>query len=349
MHGYTHQYGAVPNPYTAVSADDYEFFRVTVDSHMNITAYMPVPEDSISWAQGRVSAGLQEFTSSGLNPVAWETPHYAASSIDYTVFATNFPLTIQRVLYSDLTGHTAGQFFPYTIQKDVYGQKVIPENLGNVNASGAIRLPADIVRAARKNRVLRDAWASAFFHPYLGLSDLQEIITGIKDLGYTFVPLTDTVRPTITSSPNDQAATNGARVVLKAEAVGTATLKYQWRLNGTDIAPATNTTLTISSAQSSNAGLYTIVVTNSLGAATSAPARLQVVASFSVNNVSFDATRCSFYIHTETGVVYTIQYKDNLSDPQWHFFSTLTGNGDSIQITDFSNIVNQRFYRIAVQ
>jgi len=52
-------------------------------------------------------------------------------------------------------------------------------------------LPADLIRAARKNRVIRDGWASAFFHPYLDLSYLQELVSGIRGLGYKYVPLTD--------------------------------------------------------------------------------------------------------------------------------------------------------------
>jgi uncharacterized protein YdaL len=118
VHGYTHQYQAVPNPYDAVSADDYEFFRVTVDTQTNVVDFAPVPEDSATWAQGRLNAALTEFSLAGLNPVAWETPHYTASETDYRIFATNFPLSIQRVLYSDSAGRSIcasafrGQCFP---------------------------------------------------------------------------------------------------------------------------------------------------------------------------------------------------------------------------------------------
>ncbi|HEV8291713.1 MAG TPA: DUF2334 domain-containing protein, partial [Tepidisphaeraceae bacterium] len=116
LHGYTHQYDSTPNPFTGVSADDYEFFRVTIDEHTNIVTYTPVPEDSANWARARLEAALREFQLAHLNAVAWETPHYAASATDYSVFASTFPLTMQRVLYFDSAGHSAGQFFPYTIE-----------------------------------------------------------------------------------------------------------------------------------------------------------------------------------------------------------------------------------------
>jgi len=87
----------------------------------------------------------------------------------------------------------SGQFFPYVIQRDVYGQKVIPENLGNVEPQPwegyPARLPEDIIRAASKNLVVRDAWASTYFHPFYRLGYLKEVVQGIKALGYTFVPV----------------------------------------------------------------------------------------------------------------------------------------------------------------
>ena len=212
LEGYTHQYDSVPNPFTGVTGDDYEFFRVTVDERNNTVDYMPVPEDSRYWVQNRIRDALRQLRRCGLTPSAWQTPHYAASAMDYMVFADYFPLTIQRVLYFDSdegvigdngssrgmldsASHSAGQFFPYPIQRDFYGQKIAPENLGNIElvpfGGSPTRLPGDLIRVARKNRVVRDGWASAFFHPFLDTSYLQELIRGVKALGYTYVPLSD--------------------------------------------------------------------------------------------------------------------------------------------------------------
>jgi len=212
LEGYTHQYDSVPNPFTGVTGDDYEFFRVTVDERNNTVDYMPVPEDSRYWVQNRIRNALRQLRYCGLTPIAWQTPHYAASALDYMVFADYFPLTIQRVLYFDSdegvigdngsnrrmldsASHSAGQFFPYPIQRDFYGQKIAPENLGNIElvpfGGSPTRLPGDLIRVARKNRVVRDGWASAFFHPFLDTSYLQELIRGVKALGYTYVPLSD--------------------------------------------------------------------------------------------------------------------------------------------------------------
>lgn len=212
LHGYTHQYDSVPNPYNGVTGDDYEFFRVRLDAQNNVVEYGPVPEDSRHWAEKRVHDALRQLKAARLSAVAWQTPHYAASPVDYTVFADAFRLTNQRALYFDGPGpfedrhghkpggsadpgHFAGQFFPYVIEHDLYGQKIIPENVGNVitmpSAGAAARLPADVVRAAKKNLAVRDGWAGAYFHPFLDPAYLRELVRGVRGLGYEYVPLSE--------------------------------------------------------------------------------------------------------------------------------------------------------------
>jgi hypothetical protein len=74
---------------------------------------------------------------------------------------------------------------------DVYGSKVLPENLGSMAPSTwhtyKERLPADLVRAARANLVVRDGFAAFYFHPFLDLRYLERTVEGIEAAGYTFV------------------------------------------------------------------------------------------------------------------------------------------------------------------
>jgi hypothetical protein len=67
----------------------------------------------------------------------------------------------------------------------------------------------------------------------------------------------------------------GDRVGFAVAASGSA-LAYQWRFNGEDIPGATNLSHPIPSAQLSDVGLYTVVVSNSVNVLTSAPAALTV-------------------------------------------------------------------------
>jgi uncharacterized protein YdaL len=200
MHGWTHQYRSKANPYGGTSGDDFEFYLAHEDAPGGNVIYDgPVPEDSTKWALGRVDGSTNDFKAAGLPvPTIFEFPHYAASAVDYQAVKTRFATRYERSLYpvGVLTGrapdnaHVVGQFFPYPVT-DVYGSKVVPENIGNYEAewynNHPPRFPADMVASAKRNLAVRDGFASLFYHPYYGTQPLQETIRGIKALGYTFV------------------------------------------------------------------------------------------------------------------------------------------------------------------
>ena len=199
MHGYTHQLDGYNNPYQGVSGDDFEFYMAHVDENNSVIYDGPVPGDSTRWALNRVDAGINEFKAAGLPvPSIFEFPHYAASDVDYRAINQRFTTRYDRTLYFKgvLSGTTVdysrmvGQFFPYVV-RDVYGTKVLPENLGNYEPESynnhPTRFPAEMIETARKNLVVRDGFASFFFHPYLDIAALKETVEGIQALGYTFV------------------------------------------------------------------------------------------------------------------------------------------------------------------
>jgi uncharacterized protein YdaL len=205
MHGYTHQYGTMKNPNTGVSGDDFEFW--------DIVNNRPVPEDSTSWALGRLNSGLGELRSNGYNPVAWETPHYEASALSSKAVPQVFPTTYQRVVYftadkPDFFASTAkdfavGQIYPYVVDQDWYGQRVLPESLGNIEydihtidpTSNYNYTADDILTNARFALAVRDGFASYFFHPFWlepelgvpGFEDFRKTVEGITSLGFTWV------------------------------------------------------------------------------------------------------------------------------------------------------------------
>jgi len=82
--------------------------------------------------------------------------------------------------------------------------------------------------------------------------------------------------PTITTPPLARTVEVGSSVSLSVVATGTAPLSYQWRKNGTNIDGATSSTLTLANLQTTDSGSYDVVVTNSLGTATSNAATLTV-------------------------------------------------------------------------
>jgi uncharacterized protein YdaL len=199
MHGYTHQWTPQINPYTKVSGDDYEFYRVTENADHSLTYVGPLEGDSAAATDDKIAQARTVLTNAGLTqPAIFEFPHYTGSATAYRTVATRFTTRWERTLYYSgvLRGGAVdhqrpfGQFFPYVVT-DVYGTKVLPENLGNVEPEPwfiyPARLPADIVNAARKNLAVRDGFASFYFHPFLDLRYLRDTVAGIKGLGYSFV------------------------------------------------------------------------------------------------------------------------------------------------------------------
>ena len=83
--------------------------------------------------------------------------------------------------------------------------------------------------------------------------------------------------PVITNQPVSLTNLLGATARFSVTNGGSAPLKYQWYFNtNTPLLNATNTSLSLTNVQFTNAGTYSVIITNPAGAATSAPARLTV-------------------------------------------------------------------------
>ena len=81
--------------------------------------------------------------------------------------------------------------------------------------------------------------------------------------------------PVIILHPDNLSVAAGASAAFSISAVGTS-FKYQWKKNGMAISGATGSTYTIPSAQTSDAGSYTVTVSNAAGGVTSNAAALTV-------------------------------------------------------------------------
>ncbi len=82
--------------------------------------------------------------------------------------------------------------------------------------------------------------------------------------------------PTITTQPASQTVNQGATATFSVVATGAAPLSYQWKFNGVNISAATASSYSKSNAQSSDAGNYSVTVSNPAGSVTSANAALTV-------------------------------------------------------------------------
>lgn len=169
MHGWSHQYHGS-------TGDDYEFWDEIKNS--------PITGDSEDETATRLDAGLAELFANKLFPVAFETPHYAASPIDYRAMQRPFTLFNERTMPTPNLGSI--QYFPYPVN-DEYGRYVVPENLGYLPMEKPD--PKVVIGNARLMRVVRDGLPSFYFHPFLDAKLLDQVLEGITDLGYHFVSL----------------------------------------------------------------------------------------------------------------------------------------------------------------
>ena len=89
-----------------------------------------------------------------------------------------------------------GQFFPFVIRRDIYGETVIPENLGDITtADDSPKLAKEeqevdrMIAKARALRVLREVTVGAFVHPYVDIRLIDRLARGLKAAGFTFINL----------------------------------------------------------------------------------------------------------------------------------------------------------------
>jgi hypothetical protein len=144
--------------------------------------------------------------------------------------------------------------------------------------------------------------------------------------------------PTISTQPASQTVTAGSNVTFSVVANGTPAPTYQWNKGGSPISGATNSSYTITAAQSAAAGTYTVVVTNAAGSVTSNAATLTVNAvqptfAFSQQPASIQRNRgetASFQAAATggTGSVVYKWYKDGTAIQD--LFGRISGSGTAL-------------------
>ncbi len=110
-------------------------------------------------------------------------------------------------------------------------------------------------------------------------SDTAQHMAVIKDFLINAGTNVSSSAPSITAQPQSLAVVLTSNAIFNVSANGTAPLAYQWLFNGTNISGATTNLYSIATVQATNAGNYSVVITNSAGSVTSSVAVLTVVTS----------------------------------------------------------------------
>ena len=190
----------------------------------------------------------------GGDTVVKATSDYALLSA-YAVQRTNGTLAllvINKSSYTNLTASLALNGYMPLTNVAVYAYGIPQDEAARTN--GAAR---DVVKTAISNA------APAFscsFPPY------SATVLSLSPLG-----------PAIGTQPVSRTVVAGSNAVFAVGAFGKAPLTYQWRRNGTNLAGATGSSFTVTNAQLTNSGNYSVMVTNAAGSIASAAATLTVL------------------------------------------------------------------------
>jgi uncharacterized protein YdaL len=170
LHGCTHQY-------RGQTTVDYEYWDEMNDQ--------PLFQDSEEYVRERIIRGVQECVQNRIYPVAWETPHYAASMLDYQVIDQFFGTVYERRQTSNVLG--TDQLLPFFIPAGNGRAQMVPENLGYIPLDNPA--PEPLIESARRNLAVRDGFASFFFHPFVNIKVLKTLVKEIGQLGYSFADI----------------------------------------------------------------------------------------------------------------------------------------------------------------
>ena len=216
-----------------------------------------------------------------------------ATSASYTTPATTssdngerFTVTIVDDESENMTSNpailtvTAAPVAP-TITRQPANQTIVAGQQANfsVAATGT----ATLAYQWKKNGVaISGATVAAYTTPAEAASDSGEqfsvtVSNGVGNVTSNAGILTVNVPPAIATQPVSQSVVAGRAATFNVTATGSGTLSYQWKKNGAAIGGATATSYTtLPTVGSDNGAIFTVLISNAAGNATSNPAILKV-------------------------------------------------------------------------
>ncbi|QYM79529.1 immunoglobulin domain-containing protein [Horticoccus luteus] len=156
-----------------------------------------------------------------------------------------------------------------------HGESSVPAGLANVAevVAGSLHL------VALKSDGTVVAWGQSSLGKTVvpaGLDRVVGIAAG-SDFSLALREAAPASAPAIVTAPVGQRVLAGRSAEFRVSVVGTPALTFQWKKNGAALPGETAATLKLAAVEASDAGAYSVTVTNAQGSATSAAATLTVV------------------------------------------------------------------------
>ena len=142
----------------------------------------PAADRSVEDTRMRLERSVAELLLCGLFPVAWSTPDGRASPEDYEEIARYYSTVWERRLPGALAREA--QMFPFLIERDRHGQRILPENLMVVGRNGAEVESA--LEQARNLSAVTDPWISASLAPDAPVEAVKLLLGGLGEMGCEF-------------------------------------------------------------------------------------------------------------------------------------------------------------------
>lgn len=201
LHGYKHQYRS------SETGEGFEFWDAENDrpiyqpanekakqrsdftTYAAYEAYVEEGEEyERSYMENAIESGIEELVAHDLYPVAFEAPHYAISQQGYKIVSEHFSSYVGQLQLTDLTWK--GEFAPpYESRPEfVHGMTVYPETLGYIE-EGDDKAIEKMQKKIEIKSKYNHSYLSAFYHPYLGLEGLKEVVKNLNEVDGTWLDL----------------------------------------------------------------------------------------------------------------------------------------------------------------
>ena len=232
-------------------------------------------------------AGAKAIYDSGA-PIPASPAIYMRDSVSYRITGSTLNFQVGRV-QNDRAGYTTG-----SLRLDLWAMPSPFDNglptgsrlLGRYNFTGFLQSGFGFPNV--NVNTTYSAPPNGTYYVALVLAEFTGSSTGsytIRDFRQFDSPLLigSATAPAILAQPFSQSVSSGASVSLFVSASGAAPLTYQWRKDGAAIAGATAATFTLPAARPSDAGSYSVVVSNGTGSVTSGAVTVTVNYSRLIN------------------------------------------------------------------